>query len=158
MQTLAVIHCNTLASELFLGGLVHRRLEIFNSSFFLALKPPVLDIWFGAMRCWGGAEYATPKCATSACGLVWVEDSLGPADSGRAFELPLNCLREFRWGSVPGRDPSPEITFFILERLICMAGQTFIDQTSALLILLWITLLPFEAPDPYPFSFAQGVV
>lgn len=46
---------------------------------------------------WGGVDYATPKCATSAGGLFQTEDNLGLADSGRAFNPLLKCLKEFRW-------------------------------------------------------------
>ena len=44
---------------------------------------------------WRVAEHTTPKCATLACGLFWVEGIQGPADSERAFYLPLNCLKDF---------------------------------------------------------------
>ena len=39
---------------------------------------------------------AAPERATLACGLFQTEDHEGPADSPRAFYLPLNCLKEFR--------------------------------------------------------------
>ena len=66
-----------------------------------------------------------------------------------------------RWPG-PGRGPSPERTGVIrggqlhgasvLSHLcahwLCMAWQTFVYQTLALPIFLWIVSLPFEAPDP----------
>ena len=45
-----------------------------------------------------GVEYATSDFATLACCLFQVKDSQGPANSGRAFYISLNCLKEFRQG------------------------------------------------------------
>lgn len=45
---------------------------------------------------WKDSEWALPKCSTWVYGLGYAEDNGGPKDSGRAFYLPLNCLKEFR--------------------------------------------------------------
>ena len=39
---------------------------------------------------------------------------------------------------------------WMCERPVHMAGHIHNYQTSAPVIVLWITPLPFEAPDPYP--------
>lgn len=45
---------------------------------------------------WRGSEQASPKCSTLASGLFWAKDNQGPEDSGRVFNLLLNCLKESR--------------------------------------------------------------
>ena len=45
---------------------------------------------------WRSSERASPKRATLASGLFWAKDNQGPEDSGRVFNLPLNCLKESR--------------------------------------------------------------
>ena len=46
---------------------------------------------------WRDSEQASPKCASVANGLFWVEDNRGSKDLGRVFSLPFICLKEFRW-------------------------------------------------------------
>lgn len=38
---------------------------------------------------------AAPECAAVKCALFHAEDNQGPSDSGRAFHLSLNCLKQF---------------------------------------------------------------
>ena len=82
----------------------------------------------------------------------------GPKDSRRAFCLPLNCLKEF----TITRDNHKEHGLGVICRgqlhkaselsplcahCLWVAWQTFVYQTHALPIFLWIVFLPFEAPD-----------
>ena len=80
--------------------------------------------------------------------------SINPEDSGNTFTSPLtkwkNLDREHVLKKKRKKKLLSEITFLIWKTYLYMARQTPSYQTSALLIL-WITLLPFEAQTPIPF-------
>lgn len=43
-----------------------------------------------------GVQNDSPQNVPLWPGAIWVEGRGGPKDTGRAFYLPLNCLKEFR--------------------------------------------------------------
>ena len=43
-----------------------------------------------------GSGQATPRCIIVACELFGVENKQSPKDLRRTFELPSNCLKEFK--------------------------------------------------------------
>ena len=113
---------------------------------------------------WWGSEQAALKCATLAFKLFWAENSQGPKNSRGTFDLPPYCLKEFKTGGlsqegaiitdyhsnvlgVVGREgPSKVLS---VSHCLRMAQQTFVYQTLALFIFLWITSLPLEASDTH---------
>lgn len=114
-------------------------------------------------RYWIGLKRFRMSLPKMFCLGIWIMLSWrqwGPKDSGRAFCLPLNCLKEF----TITRDNHKERGLRVICRgqlhkasvlsplcahCLCMAWQTFVYQTYALPIFLWIVFLPFEAPGPY---------
>ena len=76
-----------------------------------------------------------------------------PADPGRTFYLSLNCLKGLRHETCTRKRATTRESLFISESLISMAWQTFVYQTLALLIFLWMI---FEAPDLYPRLLSSG--
>lgn len=70
--------------------------------------------------------------------------------SGSSVYLLLNFLKEFMEGLLHKKSNAKDN--FWSERLLCMAQQTLVNETFALLIILWIVFFLFEAPDPYSFS------
>lgn len=101
-----------------------------------------------------GADYATPDYASLAGGLFSVEGNQNLTDSGKAFYLPLNCLKEFRKGVCTRKRITIKITFSS-KNLAVWPGKHFFYQTFALLLILVIAFLPFEAPNPISF-FSSG--
>ena len=65
---------------------------------------------------WRGTEYAIQKCATSACGLFWVEGNQDPPDSGKAFTSSVTAWKDLDWGSGPERELLPEMTLYLKHR------------------------------------------
>ena len=56
-----------------------------------------------------GEQNLPPQNASLACELFWAENTQGPKDSGKFFDLPLNCLKKADRRPVPGREVSPYI-------------------------------------------------
>ena len=111
---------------------------------------------------WRDSEQVSPKCASVANGLFWVEDNRGSKDLGRVLPLPLIGLKEFRWRAwsrkktiTRGNYKERGLSVMGGEELSrahlfnCMARQTFVHLTFALAIFWWIVFLPLEVPGPY---------
>lgn len=91
----------------------------------------------------------TPKYSALACGLFWAESDQDPADSEN-FYLSL-IYKNLDKDPIPEKELLQEVTFFFFflsERPMSMAGQTSNKQISALLTILWIVVLLFEAAGP----------
>ena len=112
-------------------------------------------------RCWIGLKRFRMSLPKMFCLGIWIMLSWrqwGPKDSGRAFCLPLNCLKEFTITKdnhkerglrviCRGQLHKASVLSPLCAHCLCMAWQTFVYQTHALPIFLWIVFLPFEAPD-----------
>lgn len=71
----------------------------------------------------GAGRICHPKYATLASGLFYAESNQDLADSGKAFCLPLNCLKEFRKGTHNQEESYYLRSHFHLKDFTCMAGQ-----------------------------------
>ena len=60
-----------------------------------------------------------------ACGLFQAEDNWGSADSGKAFYLPFNRLKEFGWGPVSRRELLSWIILYIRKIYLYDMGTIF---------------------------------
>lgn len=95
---------------------------------------------------------ASPKCATLAWRLFWAEDNQGQKDSGKALNLPLNCLKEFRWGPSSDTVLLPEITFIWMICLCGRANISLLDICSSYCPASCEShLSPLGSPGPYTF-------
>ena len=71
------------------------------------------------------------------------------ADPKQSFTSPFTTWKNLDRRCDPERSLLPRDYFFILMTYV-VAGQTCNYYMSALLIVLWSTLFPFQGPEPYP--------
>ena len=100
-------------------------------------------------------KFATLKCVSTACRLFQAENNQSSKDWERNFSLPSNWVKEFRWricswnraiswdickkyglGVVGKTWQGLKIRVHFVSHCFCMAQQTFIYQTFALLYKL----------------------
>lgn len=95
-----------------------------------------------------GSEQAFSKCVVFAWRLFWAKGKWDSMSSRETIVLPLITQKTLNW------EVSQEniITWdkCYLSVPIHVAGQISSNQTTALLIFLWVTLLSLEATDPCP--------
>lgn len=115
-----------------------------------------------------GAKITTPNVSL-ACRLFWIEDNQGPEDSGRNFDLPRNCLKEFRWRTwsqnrAITRDICEEYGLGVVgdtqrtESTLCpnVSGRPskHLFAKHLLFHLHFSCLPPFGSPKPLPPTFS----
>ena len=86
---------------------------------------------------WKGAECVTPKYATLACGLSWMEDNQDATEFRKTYFFP-HYLKESRWG--PGPERAITKDRFCLNDLSLWQGKHPNFQTSASLTVPWPTI------------------
>ena len=92
---------------------------------------------------WRGSERASPKHVTLASGLLWAKENQGPEDSGRVFNLPLNCLKESRPRAWLRHGAVTRDNFYQKDRSVWQ-GKHLITK-----YLLFLSPLSFHPPPPW---------
>ena len=100
---------------------------------------------------WMGSEQASPRCAALARGLLWAEGNQVCVSARDIFTSALSNLSK----------ALPIIRVTTRDNLlgpVYRAGQMSSSLQFVLLIVLWIALLPSEAPGVLTYSLAQYVI
>lgn len=98
-----------------------------------------------------GSEQVTPECVTLTRGLFWTKGNQDPANSGKAFYLLLNCLKETRKGACNQEESYHQRLLFYL-RVLC-AWQDKNSFTKHLLSSpsCEVPSSPLKPQTPIPF-------